>query len=162
MARLTEEYWRKDKDIQLSNVRGFSMLEKLPKLIKKTYPDLASFKFGFFIKEDLPDRYADGWRHLTTEYFPSGDVDTFNAAIGLRFHLESVPEGLKYKANYIMIQPVFYHKERQDKIARISHDQFEAATRKEDGMMEGQLPTESKYEETPVKRGPGRQKKIKE
>ena len=37
MARLTEEYWRKDKDIQLSNVRGFSMLEKLPKLIKKTY-----------------------------------------------------------------------------------------------------------------------------
>lgn len=160
MARLTEDYWRQDKDLQLANVRGFSMLEKLPKLIKKAYPDLNNFDFGFFIKEDLPDRYADGWRHLTTEYFPQNDLDSFNSAIGLRFHVENTVEGLKYKANFIMLMPKWYKKERSEKIARLSHEQLEATTKREDGAMEGKLPSSSSYEETPVvKRGPGRPRK---
>ena len=165
VVKYSTDYWRKDEDIQLANVRGFSMLEKLPKLLKQAYPDLAVWSFGFFTKKDLPSRYSDGWVHFTTEYFPDEDVSSFNQAIGLRFHLENCPEGLKYKENYIMIQPVDYYRRRLEKIAQISHEQFEQNTKKEDGSFEGKVVMESSYEETPVipaKRGPGRPRKNKE
>jgi len=157
------DYWRKDEDIQLANARGFSMLEKLPKLLKQAYPDLSVWSFGFFIKKDLPSRYADGWVHFTTEYFPDADVNSFNQAIGLRFHLENCPEGLKFRENYIMIQPVDYYRRRLEKLAQISHEQFKQDTGKEDGeTVDGKVVMKSTYEETPVKKGPGRPRKNKE
>jgi hypothetical protein len=142
-----------DEDVQLSNVRGFSPLQSLPKTLKKAYPNLAPFTFGFFVADDLPDRYADGWAHLTVEDFPDEDRGALNIAIAnkggwteettekkkisadllgdlkervrRRFNILADANGwIKYKNNYVMIQPLDYNDRRMAKMHRISEEHY--------------------------------------
>ena len=190
MAKHTVDQWNTHKDVQVSNVRGFSMLAKLPKLLKEAYPDLVPFKFGFFIDEHLPDRYTDGWEHLTVEDFPEADVVNLNTALSnkgawteetsetkkigditqkvkLRFNIMADSQGrIKYKKNFVMIQPLDYYQKRLDKMHEISERHFSNETVKEDGVAPADKfgPAEATFEETrgplgAVKRGrPARKK----
>mgnify|MGYP003588616933 CR=1 FL=1 len=157
MPKHSVDQWNQDEDIQISNARGFSMLQKLPKLLKKTYPDLRPFRFGFFVEEDLPDRYTDGWEHLTTDDFPQEDIDSLNTALSnkgawteksteektigdltsrvkLRFNIQTDPRGwVKYKKNFIMIQPEDYFMKRRRKLNEISEAQFKGNVLRDDG-----------------------------
>lgn len=184
MAKLTVDQWNTKEDIQLSNVRGFSMLEKLPRLLKEAYPDLVPFKFGFFIENDLPDRYSDGWKHLTYEDFPAEDVTALNVALSnkgawteetsqtkkigdinekvkLRFNVQVDAQGrVKYKKNFIMIQPTDYFLLRRKKFHEVSERQFSQTATREDGVApaEGWAGASVTHEETQgplgtVKRG---------
>ena len=149
--------WNMSKDVQLANIRGFSPLEKLPKLLKEAYPDLVPFKFGFFVEDDRPDRYTDGWVHLTTDDFPSDDIQNLNTALSnkgawteetsqtkkigditdkvkLRFNILADPAGrIKYKKNFVMIQPLDYFQKRRDKMHEINKRAYESEAEKEKG-----------------------------
>ena len=149
--------WNMDKDVQLANVRGYSPLEKLPRTLKEAYPDLKAFKFGFFVEEDLPDRYTDGWVHLTTEDFPVEDMNNLNTALSnkgawteetsqtkkigdltdkvkLRFNILADAQGrIRYKKNFVMIQPLEYFQKRRDKMHEINKRAYESEAEKDQG-----------------------------
>lgn len=183
MARHTVDQWNMSEDVQLSNVRGFSPLQKLPKLLQEVYPNLRPFTFGFFVDEDLPDRYADGWAHLTVDDFPDEDREALNTTLsnkgawteettekkkiaGLgdlrervrrRFNIMASAEGwIMYKENYICIQPTDYKLKRLAKMHQISEDFHQKQVGPREEIRHDLGPVQTTYEETKVSPRRGR------
>lgn len=117
--------WSKHSELLRAGISGWNPLMRLPKVMQKEFPDLQEFDFGFFSDEDVPERRSMGWDFLDKEDF---DVEEFNKTVGLRFGLTLDAAGhVKWRENYIMVQPKWYREEYVQQRERENTAVFERA-----------------------------------
>ena len=131
MAKLDVAQWRMDPDVARAQYQGFNYIKNLARLVCKEFPFFNDWEFGFFTKEDLPMRHADGWEPLRVSDLPDGDGfrQRFNEAIAAhRFSLRKEADGtLWYRDLCVCVMPKEYRKQliefRANQEARRQKDQ---------------------------------------
>ena len=111
--------WAKYDELLSAGTRGWNPLTRLPELLRNEYVWMGEFEFGFFSEEDIPERLTQGWVFLDTSHF---DASKLNEVVGIRFGLTDTDGHIKFRDNYIMIQPKDFRK----KLVRRRNEESEA------------------------------------
>ena len=112
--------WSKYDELLSAGTRGWNPLVRLPELLRKEYHWMDDFEFGFCSEADIPNWLTQGWVFLDTSHF---DVSQMNEVVGIRFGLTDAGGHIKFRENYIMIQP----KDFRDKLKKRRNEEAEAA-----------------------------------
>jgi hypothetical protein len=110
--------WKKYDELLSAGTKGWNALSRLPVILRKEFPWLNEFDFGFFAEDDLLEMRAQGWDFLSTEHF---DPEELTRVVGVHFGFTEAAGHVKYRNNYIMIQ----HKDYREKLKRRRNEEAE-------------------------------------
>ena len=163
MPKLTKEFWNSKSEIIEAAVKGWDPIQRLPKLLKESYPDFKVVDFGFCSEADMPEWMSQGWIPLAADHF---EVDEFNKSdIPSRFGLHEVGGRIKWRDNTLMVMGKDFREDLKNARNQHHEDQYRASVedKKYASPQDPRKDEMAKYAESSLessiiqpKRGPGR------
>lgn len=113
--------WQKHSELLNAGLKGWNVLQRLPKILQEEIHWMKDFQIGFFSEEDIPEMTSLGWRPLMTKDFGEEGFKNFNESVGLRFNLSDAAGMVRFRNNILMIMDRDY----REKLQARRHEEYE-------------------------------------